>query len=827
MAPNNGLKPNPKKNDDSNKEGKSGLTTVLKAGTVEARGIGSLSQTKVHDDIRLFLNGEGRFSVKAETRAFFTVWTFITRLPGPTWVDHHPGYLMRGMAYFPLGGLLVGIFVSVFFDAAHALFQLPTIVSAAASTAASLWVTGCFHEDGLADASDGIGGGWSRKQILTIMTDTRLGTYGCAVLMLYSITKLELLAALGTSDFSLWDAKGGAPALLASHCLARCTAPFLIRTRDYIDEFGPKYKFYSFMVQAKHLVSWERVGFALLTGFTTAACLYGVVEATILMISMLVLSYFSGRYGTYLLGGIMGDYLGATICLTELLVLTLVLSLQNIDLNDTVMAVTTTSFTTEKAMDFVQEVMTRFQNHEVSVNEPLGVTLRFGIVILITVLWCANVGHPPVLVRDTVVEKIEQQQDQTIDSSSISSDGKKDDNDNDDTRTFEERYDNAREYLDSLAKPVGSLGTLEDWAARLAALQKTLKPRLGRAVCLIFAGDHGVAKPPSDGGEGCSAYPSVVTQSILHGLEREVAGASVLAKENHVALKVLDVGVAGDYTADASNKIVRSATNKLVGGTQNFCKQPAMTLHEAKRCVRMGREELRQCLADNDDDRGSLIVALGEVGIGNSTSSAALIAALTGADPERVCGGGATTSRTADPAVVSKKVGIVKNALQLHHEDVIQAYHEHNNSIKNGSSRGNGVTMDVLAALGGCEIAAMVGCILEAAALEDFHGICVPILVDGFIATTAALVAAHLEPRSCRVMFFTTKSGDEAGQAMAIESIQGLAWKHGIAVPVVRPALDMGLRLGEGSGAILSVPILRSASAVLNNMATLQSILEG
>lgn len=216
MAPNNGLankKPKVAESDQTKSD-----TTVLKAGTVEGRGMGTNVNSKevISTQIQEFLRGEGRFGPKAEFRAFFTVWTFVTRLPGPTWVDHHPGYLMRGMAYFPFNGTLIGFFVSVFFDLANVTMGLPLMMASIVSEGASLWLTGCFHEDGLADSADGIGGGWSRDQILKIMTDTRLGTYGCAVLLLYVIAKLELITILGESVWALGACSGGGPALITT-----------------------------------------------------------------------------------------------------------------------------------------------------------------------------------------------------------------------------------------------------------------------------------------------------------------------------------------------------------------------------------------------------------------------------------------------------------------------------------------------------------------------------------------------------------------------------------------------------------------------------------
>lgn len=296
MAPNNGLA--------NAKLKKSGSTTILESGTVEGRGMGTNinSRQVISSQIQEFLEGEGKLSPKAEFRAFFTVWSFVTRLPSPTWVDHHPGYLMRGMAYFPFSGLLIGIFVSSFFDFAHVALALPLTISSVLAEVASIWVTGCFHEDGLADSADGIGGGWSRDEILRIMQDTRLGTYGCTILLLYMIAKVELIGAAGASVWTLGACFGAGPSILVTQMMARLTAPILIRTRDYVDEQGPKYKFYSFMVEAKHLVSWHRVIFAAMTSFVVAALAYGAEKGFILTITVIIVSAFAGRYGEYLLG---------------------------------------------------------------------------------------------------------------------------------------------------------------------------------------------------------------------------------------------------------------------------------------------------------------------------------------------------------------------------------------------------------------------------------------------------------------------------------------------------------------------------------------------
>jgi nicotinate-nucleotide--dimethylbenzimidazole phosphoribosyltransferase len=797
MAPNNALADRDNKKPKPN--GKQGATTVLDKGTVESRGMGTkaTSRNVISAEIQAFLSGEAKFGWLSETRAFFTVWTFITRLPGPTWVDHHPGYLMRGMAYFPVGGALVGVLVGVFFDLAAAI-GMPSAVAAAVSTAASFWVTGCFHEDGLADASDGIGGGWSRAQILRIMTDTRLGTYGCAVLLLYIVAKLELLAALGYSHWDPDGSVGAGPALLASHTLARLSSPYLIKTRDYVDEAGPKYKFYSFMVQAKHLVTWYRVVFATVFSFGLATLLYGASAAAVLVSGVFFLSHTAGEYGEYILGGVMGDFLGATICVTELLVLSLILILQKTDIPELFATLVVELKDTESLMEKLDALWE---------EERFFAVFRWFSVMFVTVIWCSTVGHPSVLVRDTVVLAAEQGDDEIrikltttpeertngVESHAIETPRTKADKVcSSPSSTFEERYNAVQVFLDSLAKPVGSLGTLEDWAARLAALQRTTRPNADSVVCLIFASDHGVAASPQDGGEGCSAYPQAVTRSVLDGLERGVAGASVLAKANGVSLQVVDVGVNGQVS---SGNVVVVSDAKLLNGTRNLCLQPAMTAEESEACIRAGRTALIQ----HASEMGAQAVVLGEVGIGNTTSSSALIAALTGEPVETLCGGGAFLSQKVDETAIAKKITIVKKSLALH-----------GSSVKNPAS--------ALAKLGGAEIASLVGAILEASHRD------IPVLVDGFIVTVAALVAASLSPNVCLVLFLTSKSA-EKGQTAAIDKISRIAKENSISMHET-PVLSMNMRMGEATAALLAVPILRSAAAVLSDMATIQEILE-
>ena len=759
-------------------------------------GTKATSREVISQEIVAFLEGEAKLSVTAESRAFFTVWTFITRLSGPVWVDHHPGYLMRGMGYFPIAGSIVGLFVGVFFDVTHITLGLPSIIAGALSTAASLWITGCFHEDGLADASDGIGGGWSRSQILRIMSDTRLGTYGCAVLMLYLVTKLELLASLGSSEWSFQSSRGAAPALLLSHTFARLTSPYLIRTNDYADEGGPKFAFYSFMLQAKYLVTWWRVAFAVATCLLLGFVVVGLSQTLTLMFGMWFVAHFAGRYANYLLGGVMGDYLGATICVSEIVVLTLLL------IEDSVANLIT------KTMEEVVKIERTEQLLVLLKNPKLAVLGRFAVVIFATSLWSRFVGPPDVFVREVAVANIEKNDGEIRIGLNVvsveepqakieTSRSKAENVCQHNGSSFNDRYEAVWLYLDSLAKPMGSLGTLEEWAARIGALQKTTKPRIGTVACLIFAADHGIAKSPDEGGEGCSAYPQVVTQGVLKGLDMGIAGASVLADANGVKLRVVDVGVVEGAVLNGG--IVVRSSFKLEGGTRNSCTESAMTVEEVELLIATGRDAMKEFVNETNAN----VLCLGEVGIGNTTTSSMLLAAITGEDPVKLVDGGATVARDVDQAVVNKKVRIVTKALA-----------NHASATASGSIVG---MVSILAKFGGAEIAALVGAILQASE----HNM--PVIVDGFIVTVAALVASLMSPSVVRVLFFATLSA-EKGQAVALQKIRDISLQNGIPVPAV-PALLMQLRMGEATGALVAVPILRCACKVLCEMATLEQII--
>ena len=180
---------------------------------IASRGTGSAKRTPLE---------EFESQPNSELRCFFTGLMFITRLPCPGWCDHHPGYLMRGMAWFPLLGCVVGFWAATWFDALNLLWS--PFVAAACSSGATLWLTGCFHEDGLCDTLDAFGGGWTKSQILRIMKDSRCGSYALTAGSLWVIAKVASLGALGPSQWSLANCSGAGPALFVANCVARATA---------------------------------------------------------------------------------------------------------------------------------------------------------------------------------------------------------------------------------------------------------------------------------------------------------------------------------------------------------------------------------------------------------------------------------------------------------------------------------------------------------------------------------------------------------------------------------------------------------------------------
>ena len=320
----------------------------------------------------------------------------------------------------------------------------------------------------------------------------------------------------------------------------------------------------------------------------------------------------------------------------------------------------------------------------------------------------------------------------------------------------------ARAALADKTKPVGSLGQLEAVAEQLCAIQRTLSPEVERPRILVFAGDHGVAV------EGVSAYPAAVTAQMARTFASGGAAVCVLARAAGADFEVVDVGVDAELTG--LEGIIHA---KVRRGTRNFLHDAAMTADELDAAMEVGRDAVRRAAGAWVD-----AVALGEMGIANTTAASALLSALTGIPASQTVGAGTGVSG----ATLEHKRRIVERAL-VRHGDIVSD------------------PRAALGALGGLEMAAIAGAALEAPRHD------LPVVVDGFIATVAVLAAVRIDPSITGHLFFAHRSS-ERGHEAALRALDA------------RPLLDLGLRLGEGSGAALALPILRAAGRIMREMAT-------
>lgn len=321
--------------------------------------------------------------------------------------------------------------------------------------------------------------------------------------------------------------------------------------------------------------------------------------------------------------------------------------------------------------------------------------------------------------------------------------------------------------LDALTKPPGSLGYLEKAIRRYAAIRGDGSARVGRAAIAVFVADHGVAE------EGVSAFPQTVTVEMLRNLAGGGAAISVLARRLGYDLRVIDVGV----KTDTSSPPIGGVTYRRIGaGTANFACGLAMNREQVRRALEVGIEVAREFAQG-----GVTLIGIGEMGIANSTAATAVLSALTEIAPSALAGRGTGL----DEAGVRRKVAIVEQALKLHR-----------GSLQTGES--------ILSAVGGFEIAAMAGTCLAGASLR------IPVIVDGFIATAAAAAAEKIRPGLFEYLFFSHRSA-EGGHALALEHMG------------VRPILDLGMRLGEGTGAALAMNVLEAGLELFHSMATFSS----
>jgi nicotinate-nucleotide--dimethylbenzimidazole phosphoribosyltransferase len=323
----------------------------------------------------------------------------------------------------------------------------------------------------------------------------------------------------------------------------------------------------------------------------------------------------------------------------------------------------------------------------------------------------------------------------------------------------------AQKRLDSLTKPQGSLGRLEALATHIAGITGAENPCLRNKVIFTLASDHGVVK------EGVSAYPQEVTAQMVYNFLSQGAAINVLAAHVGARVVVVDMGVCVDLLPQPA-LIVK----KISYGTKNMAKEPAMTREEALRALRAGEEAFKEEYA-----RGIDIIGTGEMGIGNTTAASAMTACFARTPVAHVTGKGTGL----DEKGLAAKIKVIEKTLALHAPD-------HNDPI------------DVLAKVGGFEIGGLAGIMLAAASKK------VPIVVDGFIAGAAALLAFHLEPKVKEYMIAAHRSY-EKGHA-AILTHLGLT-----------PLLDLEMRLGEGTGAALGIAIAEAAVKILTRMATFES----
>ncbi len=325
--------------------------------------------------------------------------------------------------------------------------------------------------------------------------------------------------------------------------------------------------------------------------------------------------------------------------------------------------------------------------------------------------------------------------------------------------------DKAQERLDCLLKPPGSLGRLEDIARQLAGITGRVNNKIGEKVIIVMAGDNGVIE------EKVSSFPKEVSLLVAETMVKGISGVAVLARHAGAKLKVVDLGLDGEVRAEGIiNRKIRKCTS-------NITKGPAMNMAEAVKAIEAGIEITNQAI-----DEGANLLGTGEIGLANTTTSSAVLHALTGESLDKLVGRGAGLS---DEGLLNKK-RVIQRAIEINNPD-------RNDPI------------DVIAKVGGFDIAGLAGCYLAAAGRR------VPIVIDGFISGVAAVAAYRLAPESKNFMF-TSHVSVEPGTTVISETL-GLS-----------PMLDMNMRLGEGTGCALAFNIIEAAVKIMNEMGTFGDI---
>ncbi len=328
-----------------------------------------------------------------------------------------------------------------------------------------------------------------------------------------------------------------------------------------------------------------------------------------------------------------------------------------------------------------------------------------------------------------------------------------------------EAMDRAQARLDSLTKPLGSLGRLESLAKQICGITAKTNPSLTNKIIFTLAADHGVTQ------EGVSAFPKEVTAQMVYNFIKGGAAINVLANHINAKVVVVDIGVCCDLKPDRN-----LAIKKVACGTKNMADGPAMSREQALEAIDAGFE-----VFDSEFDRGVDIIGTGEMGIGNTTAASCITAVFTKKTPQEVTGRGAGLDNKA----LEHKVEVVKKALRLNDPDPADP-------------------LGVLSKVGGLEIAGLVGIILAAAAKR------VPVVIDGFISGAAALVACRMAPKVKDFMIAAHVSA-EGGHRYALDHM-GL-----------KPLLDLDMRLGEGTGAALAIGLCEAALNLLTQMATFEN----
>ena len=322
-----------------------------------------------------------------------------------------------------------------------------------------------------------------------------------------------------------------------------------------------------------------------------------------------------------------------------------------------------------------------------------------------------------------------------------------------------------QQKIDAKTKPIGALGRLEDIALQIGLIQNTLTPQLNKPTMLVFAGDHGIAT------SGVSAYPQAVTAQMVLNFLNGGAAINVFARQNGFALRVIDAGV--NHVFEPHPDLINA---KIAMGTTNFLQQPAMTSIQCEQALTSGVS-----LANKEIDAGCNIIGFGEMGIANTSSASCLMSVLCDLPIEQCVGRGTGL----DDVGLAKKTEILRQAIARH-----------------GLSSDD--TMQVLSAFGGFEIAMMAGAMLGAAQQKTL------LLIDGFISSAALLVASKLQPNILQYCVFAHCSNEQAHKQL----LDYLG---------ATPLLNLGLRLGEGTGAALALPLLQAAVNFLNEMASFES----